>query len=227
MLQIWIDGASKNNGKPHCLSTGGIFTKSGDRSTSIGTVHEVGSTSQRGELHGLIIALIAAREHVKDGETDCRFITDSEYIYNTITKSWYMNWRIKGWITAVGEPVKNKDLWLIIADLLDSAEDYSFFHIKGHVLSIGKVTAATLLIHDPSGKKLYDRLNKIYASAKPERIAEAKEVFLKNHGYNVPTEEVLQELIVGNMVADCIATHHADEKQAQLEVINSGKSIHS
>lgn len=208
MVSIWIDGASKNNGKPDCVSAGGAFIMIDNRYVGTDTVHEFNSTSQRGELNALLNALRACHKYMAVGETDFRIVTDSEYIYNTITKAWYINWQIKGWITAAGEPVKNRDIWEEVAKLLVDLDDLSMFHIKGHVISIGKVTASNLLKDDPHASCLYQRLCEIYKNAKPEKIQEAKQLFIKNHGYEVPDESTLKDLIVGNMVADCVATEY-------------------
>lgn len=210
MVTIWIDGASRNNGKPHCISTGGIYIEYGDGTYETGVVHEFKSTSQRGELQGVIVALSVAKIIKQKGYDDFMFVTDSEYAFNTITKEWYKNWIRKGWITAVGEPVKNKDLWLIISDLLNELdESYSFTHIKGHVVSIGKLTAATILAKDISGASLRTRIDLRYPFVDKEKIDEAKSLFLKNHGYEVD-DEIFRKLVVGNIVADCVATAHAD-----------------
>lgn len=208
MISIWIDGACKANGKPECISAGGLFIVDNEMRTYARTVHEFKSTSQRGEIHALIEALVICHEYALHGESDFRIVTDSEYMYNTVTKGWLSNWERKGWITAAGDPVKNKDLWERISALLVGLQDLSMFHIKGHCLSIGKVAGAILIATDPSGSSLRDRLYEIYTKAKPERLVEARELFLKNHDYEVPDEDTLKELIVGNCVADFIATDH-------------------
>jgi ribonuclease HI len=208
MISIWIDGACKANGKPECISAGGLFIVDNEMRTYARTVHELNSTSQRGEIHALIEALVVCNEYRNKGESDFRIVTDSEYMYNTVTKDWLSNWERKGWITANGDPVKNKDLWSIIKILLIGLPDLSLFHIKGHCLSIGKVTGAALLATDTSGSSLRAKLYEIYETAKPSRLAEARELFLKNHEYEIPSEEALRELIVGNCVADFIATDY-------------------
>jgi ribonuclease HI len=37
-------------------------------------------------------------------------VTDSEYLKNGMTK-WMPNWKRRGWKTAEGKPVVNRDLW--------------------------------------------------------------------------------------------------------------------
>lgn len=216
MISIWIDGACKANGKPECISAGGLFIVDNEGYAYTQTVHELNSTSQRGEIHALIKALQLCILYRNKGESDFRIVTDSEYMYNTVNKGWLSNWERKGWITAAGDPVKNKDLWERIIGLLVGLEDLVMFHIKGHCLSIGKVAGAALIATDPSGSSLRNRLYEIYKTAKPERLSEARELFLKNHDYEVPDEEALRELIVGNCVADFIATDHVTYVHSNL-----------
>ena len=41
---------------------------------------------------------------------DVVLITDSQYVRQGITE-WMANWVRRGWKTAAGDPVKNRDLW--------------------------------------------------------------------------------------------------------------------
>ena len=62
MLLISIDGACRRNGKPDCVSAGGVFIQQFDsklnlQQTSILSNYETASTNQRGELLALLTAL--------------------------------------------------------------------------------------------------------------------------------------------------------------------------
>jgi ribonuclease HI len=214
MIKLWFDGACKRNGKPDCISAGGVFVLHNGASKQL-TGHEFNSTSQRGELQAFILTLHAI---VNSKEDMAYVVTDSEYIFNAVTKEWYRNWERKDWVTAMNEPVKNKDLWIIIAGLLHLIRDVEcvYYHIKGHVLSIGKVTGATYIAKDPTCWALYERLLEIYGTVKPEKLGVARELFAKNHEFEVD-DEALKFLIVGNMAADTVATTYLDNLVAKLE----------
>jgi ribonuclease HI len=63
------------------------------------------TTNNRMELMAAIMALEALNE-------PCEIVlhTDSQYVRQGITE-WINNWARRGWKTAAGEPVKNRDLW--------------------------------------------------------------------------------------------------------------------
>ena len=66
---------------------------------------EPDSTNNRMELMAAISALEALKE-----PCDATLHTDSQYVRQGITE-WMANWQRRGWKTAGGDPVKNRDLW--------------------------------------------------------------------------------------------------------------------
>lgn len=47
--------------------------------------------------------------------------TDSEFVINSITK-WIKKWKKNNWLTANGEPVKNKEQLILLDDIINSME---------------------------------------------------------------------------------------------------------
>ena len=66
---------------------------------------EPDTTNNRMELMAAIAALEALRE-----PCDVILTTDSQYVRQGIM-DWLSNWIRRGWKTAGGDPVKNRDLW--------------------------------------------------------------------------------------------------------------------
>lgn len=66
---------------------------------------EPATTNNRMELMAAIAALEALKE-----PCEVALSTDSQYLRQGITE-WLPGWRRRGWKTAGGEPVKNRDLW--------------------------------------------------------------------------------------------------------------------
>ena len=66
---------------------------------------EADTTTTRMELRAAIAALEALKE-----ACDATLHTDSQYVRQGITE-WMPNWIRRGWKTAGGDPVKNRDLW--------------------------------------------------------------------------------------------------------------------
>ena len=86
---------------------------------------EPATTNNRMELMAAIAALEALKE-------PCEVVltTDSQYVRQGITE-WMPGWLRRGWKTAGGEPVKNRDLWeRLHAAATRHAVDWRW--VKGH-----------------------------------------------------------------------------------------------
>ena len=66
---------------------------------------EADTTNNRMELMAAIMGLESLKEPCQVALT-----TDSQYVRQGITQ-WMANWVRRGWKTAGGDPVKNRDLW--------------------------------------------------------------------------------------------------------------------
>ena len=211
MLQIAIDGACRRNGKPDCISAGGVFIKYVDkRGNGFGlmAVSEYESTNQRGEL----LALYNALKVVLNECDDAQIITDSEYIFNAMTKNWCNRWANNGWITASGDDVKNRDLWELIYQAACGLEfvgvEVTYYHIKGHCIPFGAVTADRLLSKDDTGEMLYNEVHKKFNFVAPTKagvLERAQKLSEVNNGYRLP-DDIFKEFVVMNTVVDAIAS---------------------
>ena len=76
--------------------------------------------------------LAGAIEGLKRLKETCaiEIITDSEYLRNGIT-SWIKGWKRNGWKTATKKPVTNKDLWMMLDELV-GAHQTEWTWTKGH-----------------------------------------------------------------------------------------------
>ena len=57
--------------------------------------------------------------------------SDSAYVVNAYNNGWIKNWKTKGWKTASKEPVKNKELWVELDELVEKF-GVKFIKVKGH-----------------------------------------------------------------------------------------------
>lgn len=208
-LSIAVDGACRRNGTDTCIAAGGVFVKEyNELFETVRVYHasafEQASTSQRGEL----LAMRYALGLVLQCECNARIITDSEYMFNTLTKDWLRSWSRKGWITSTGNPVKNKDLWVDILSIVDKLDELgisvNYYHIKGHCIPFGKVTANNLLNADPDGMSLLKAVESKYDASPMDKVDKAKELFIKNHGF-VLDDSIIKEFVVSNVMADAVA----------------------
>ena len=118
-LVIYTDGSSRGNPGPGGY---GAILIWGDKVKELWGGYKY-TTNNRMELMGVIQALMA----VTKKNISITIYTDSQYIVNSVEKKWLDNWiksNFKG-----GK--KNKDLWLIYAEL---AKDFTikFVWVKGH-----------------------------------------------------------------------------------------------
>ena len=86
---------------------------------------EAQTTNNRMELLAAIMALEALK-------APCQVVlsTDSQYVQKGIGE-WLPNWIRRGWKTAGGDPVKNKDLWERL-QLASAPHKMQWKWVKGH-----------------------------------------------------------------------------------------------
>ena len=124
---VFTDGAAKGNPGPG--GWGAIVVTPGQRVTELGggSPH---TTNNKMELSGAIAAL----EHLADRAGSIAIYTDSTYLIQGITQ-WIWGWRKRGWKTAQGGDVLNRDLWEQLASLTDARArgDVDWRWVRGHV----------------------------------------------------------------------------------------------
>lgn len=220
-FRIAIDGASKGNGTLECCAAAAIyvigFVDGEEVVSTIKTSCEAeASSNQRAEILGLIEAL---KFLVVNECDEAQIITDSAYVFNAATQRWFDRWEHNGWHTANGDPVANKDLWRLVMNIIGTVKcEVSYYHVKGHVLSIGAVTASNLVKQDKSGHALYKYAQQKYDQdeTKPvmaKRITHALEVSdeINGPGLFSVCPELLRTFCCMNSVVDNFAKHAVEE----------------
>lgn len=120
-ILIYTDGSSRGNPGPG--GWGAIVLK-GHQVKELGG-NDKKTTNNRMELTAVIQALKTI-----DTENEIKVFTDSEYLINGITK-WVFGWNSKGWKTAAGGDVLNKDLWKELLEV-SSNKEIEWRKVKGH-----------------------------------------------------------------------------------------------
>ena len=121
MITIYTDGACSGNpgiggwGVVILVNKDEIFLNGGDNNT----------TNNKMEL----TAAIEALKHFEKRE-EITLITDSKYVKDGI-QSWIKNWKTNNWKTTSKKPVKNKELWIELDDLI-TKHNVSWEWVKGH-----------------------------------------------------------------------------------------------
>ena len=128
---VFTDGAAKGNPGPG--GWGAIVV------TPDGHILELGggsphTTNNKMELGGAIAAL----RHVADRPEPVVIYTDSTYLIQGITQ-WVWGWRKKGWRTAAGGDVLNRELWERLFALASARgpKGVDWHWVRGHVGTAG------------------------------------------------------------------------------------------
>ena len=122
MITIYTDGACSGN--PGIGGWGVVIFENNKEDTFLYGGND-NTTNNRMEL----TAAIEALKYFEDSQT-ITLITDSKYVKDGI-QSWIQNWKKNGWKTAAKKPVKNKELWIEL-DQLISRHTISWEWVKGH-----------------------------------------------------------------------------------------------
>jgi ribonuclease HI len=124
---LFTDGAAKGNPGPG--GWGAIVVTPEHHVTELGggSPH---TTNNKMELGGAIAAL----RHVADRSDPVAIYTDSTYLIQGITQ-WVWGWRKRGWRTAQGTDVLNRDLWEELSALTGARPRGSldWRWVRGHI----------------------------------------------------------------------------------------------
>ncbi len=122
MITIYTDGACSGN--PGVGGWGVVIIENNKNETFLngGENH---TTNNKMELTAAIQALKTFEK-----ESTITLITDSKYVKDGI-QSWIENWKKNGWKTAAKKPVKNKELWIELNELI-ARHNITWEWVKGH-----------------------------------------------------------------------------------------------
>lgn len=121
-VTIFCDGGCRPNPGDGAWAA---ILRYGDKEKEL-TGGERATTNNRMEL----TAVTRALEELK---VPCmvRIVTDSSYLMNAFMEKWIDKWKRNGWKTAAKEPVKNKELWVVL-DALIAKHQVTWEWTKGH-----------------------------------------------------------------------------------------------
>ena len=121
MINIYTDGACSGN--PGIGGWGVVILDNGKEILLNGG--EQNTTNNKMEL----TAAIKALEYFVQRE-DLIIHTDSKYVKDGI-ESWIINWKKNGWKTTAKKPVKNKEMWIALDELIKK-HNINWEWVKGH-----------------------------------------------------------------------------------------------
>lgn len=127
-ILIFSDGACSGNPGPGGWGSVVLFPE--DHVQELGD-GERSTTNNRMEMKAALEAL----KFVKDHAGSIHFYTDSTYLIRGITQ-WIWGWKKRGWKTAEGQEVSNRDLWEEIAKVVQergAKGKIEWKYSRGHV----------------------------------------------------------------------------------------------
>ena len=122
MITIYTDGACSGN--PGVGGWGVVIIEDNKNETFLNG-GDNDTTNNKMELTAAIQALKAFEK-----KSTITLITDSKYVKDGIL-SWIQNWKKNGWKTAAKKPVKNKELWIELDELI-AKHNITWEWVKGH-----------------------------------------------------------------------------------------------
>lgn len=138
----YTDGGCRGNGKEDAIGAYGV-TMSFTDSNNVVHKKEIckafrGVTNNQMEIQAVIECLKALKE-----PCEVVLMTDSKYVCNAINEKWLQGWIAKNWVNSSKQPVKNKEQWQELNELL-KVHHVKFFWVKGHSDNEGNIRADEL-----------------------------------------------------------------------------------
>lgn len=174
VTKIYVDGASRGNGKAGVAKSGyGVYFGENDLRNKAVPLSKIESskdynpTNQRAELHAARDALQTIEKEVLSlSKSDHRYeiLTDSKYTKLSLTE-WSDKWRENGWKTSTGGTVSNRDIIEKARDSLDRINStlksrgespVVFTHVRGHQGIHGNEKADQLANQGADQYDIYD-----------------------------------------------------------------------
>ena len=149
-IEIYTDGACSGNPG---IGGWGVIIYTKINTAEIKTEELFGGSENTTNNRMEMQAIIQSLQKIKN-EQDKKIViyTDSKYIQQGIT-TWIKQWKKNKWHTSAKKPVKNKDLWVLIDNMI-TLLNIEWVWVKGHSTNKGNILADQLA---NKGKALYNK----------------------------------------------------------------------
>ncbi|MDX9732079.1 MAG: ribonuclease HI, partial [Bdellovibrionales bacterium] len=147
-ILVYTDGACSGNPGPGGWGT--IVVRPDGRVRELGG-SESQTTNNQMEMYGAIQAL----REVRDDDAPVLLCTDSTYVIRGITQ-WIWGWQKRGWKTAEGGDVSNKELWQELAREVKHRKDrggLTWRYVRGHIGVPGNERVDEIAVEFSKGRR--------------------------------------------------------------------------
>lgn len=140
---VYTDGGSRNTGnvagghvRQDDKAAWAYRIELADRMVS-DSAGEWGASNNRMEIMAFLRAL-QQLQTLDQTQRRIRFVLDSRYVLNAVTKGWLAGWKRRGWRRSAG-PLANAELWQEVDRLLPRFAHLDYQWTKGHATNQGNV----------------------------------------------------------------------------------------
>lgn len=120
-IYVYTDGACSGNPGPGGYAA--LIIRGNKEHEVVG--YQPNTTNNRMEM----MAVIEGLKEIKDG-SEIKLVSDSNYVLKGL-KEWVTGWKKRGWKTASNKPVKNRDLWIQLDNIVQKF-NIEYVKVKGH-----------------------------------------------------------------------------------------------
>ena len=138
-IEAYCDGGCRNNQANSNVGGWGVLLQYQGHVKEL-RGGDVNTTNNIMELTSCIKAL----EAIKKKSIPVSIFSDSAYVVNAFNQGWITNWKKNGWLNSKKEPVKNKEYWFKLLDLIENFSEVEFIKVKGHSTNAGNNRADEL-----------------------------------------------------------------------------------
>ena len=138
-IEAYCDGGCRNNQANSNVGGWGVLLQYQGHVKEL-RGGDVNTTNNIMELTSCIMAL----EAIKKKSIPVSIFSDSAYVVNAFNQGWITNWKKNGWLNSKKEPVKNKEYWFKLLDLIENFSEVEFIKVKGHSTNAGNNRADEL-----------------------------------------------------------------------------------
>jgi ribonuclease HI len=131
-VRVFTDGGCTNNGKKGARASYAFWLP---EHTTLSNAQRVPDdqpqTNNRGELLAILEGIKCVQTNLAASEIDLQIYTDSQYSKNCLT-TWIQGWIQRGWKTADGKDVSNRDLIEDASMRLTKFKSYMISYVAAH-----------------------------------------------------------------------------------------------
>lgn len=126
-VTLYSDGGCRGNGKEQNVGGIGVVLIDDAKHTKEISEGYTNTTNNAMEIQAVITGLKSLKK-----PCNVSLYSDSSYVINALNNHWLDSWIKNGWKTSTKQPVKNKDLWQSLIELLKMHTIIEAIHVKGH-----------------------------------------------------------------------------------------------